>query len=116
MTGFVLKLVPDEATATLLADILTKLARLETLMGVVDDKITELAAVVAEKGTVIESAIALMDGLFDQLMAAIANNSGNSAAQVAAIQAVIDASVAQKTVLADKVLENTPVVGGATPV
>lgn len=105
---FALQVEAGPELKAVLADIVSRLIKLEQSMGILDDKITELGNVVAAQGTVIESAIALMDGLFDQLTAAIAANSGNTAAQVTAVQAVIDAAVLQKDALAAKVLENTP--------
>ena len=71
--------------------------------------IQELRDSVAAQRTVIDSAVTLLKGLHDQLVAAIASS------DPAAIQAVADDLKAQTTTLASAVTENTPVPPAPAP-
>jgi len=66
------------------------------------DKMDQLAQEVAAEGTVVQSAVTLLDGISQQLKDAQASN------DPAAIQAVIDAVDTQKQQLADAITRNTP--------
>lgn len=100
MTGFVLKLVPDEEFAAILRDIIQRLAALETHLSTTDEAIASLAQTISDYGTVVESAIALITGLTAQIAAA-----KDDPAQ---IQAIIDQAIAQKDALAAAIVANTP--------
>jgi uncharacterized coiled-coil protein SlyX len=102
MTGFVLTLKPDAEMAALLRDIINRLAILEKLMSATDEKIAALLQTVTDQGTVIESAIALLNGLTTAL--------AEAKDDPAQIQAIIDQVAAQKDALAGAVVANTPPV------
>jgi uncharacterized coiled-coil protein SlyX len=105
MTGFVLKLEPDAEMAAVLADIVTRLDRIERKLMNTDQAIAALTTKVAEQGTVIESAVTLITGLAAQLQAAKDDPQQ--------IQAIIDQVEAQRSALAAAVLANTPQADGA---
>jgi hypothetical protein len=109
MTGFIIKLVPDEAMAAVLGDIVKRLAELKELLMTEQEAVTALAAEVSAQGTVIESAMALIDGLVKTI---------EGASDVSPqILAVLGEVKAQREALAASVLENTPAQpgDGATP-
>lgn len=64
--------------------------------------LADIQADVASETTVIDSVVTLLNGLSDQLKAAVAAN------DPAAIQAVVDSIDANKKKLADAVSANTP--------
>lgn len=89
-----------------LVDALVKLyVQGDKIMALLDN----LTAAVAAESTVVDSAVALLNGLKTQLDAAIASNNP------AAIQAVSDAIGAQTKTLADAVVANTPAVPPVVP-
>jgi DNA-binding FrmR family transcriptional regulator len=100
----IIKARPDDETAALLVRILGKLVAIEEMLMTEKEVVEALGAEVANYGTVVESAMALIDGL----VAAI-----NSTTDVSPeVQAILDTVVAQREALAQKVVENT---AAATP-
>jgi len=82
----------------------TILKELKRMSAILDTLTQEVAA----EGTVVQSAVTLLNGLSQQLKDALASG------DPAAIQKVIDAVDAQKQQLADAVAANTPVTPPAT--
>lgn len=107
MTGFVVKLVPDESMAAVLGDIIQRLARIEEKVMNAEEALLALAAKVADLGTVTESAVTLLNGLGDQLRAA-----ADDPIQINNIAAQIDA---QKEALAAAIVANTLPVSAPAP-
>lgn len=87
---------PDDATAFQLAKIQSKLSLLEENIMTLNETVAALATKVSEQGTIVESAIALLNGL--------AANQGNPAA----VQAILDQVNLQNTALSGAVTANTP--------
>lgn len=103
MTGFVLKLVPDDEMRAVLGDIITRLARIEGKIMTELDAIQTLTAKIAEQGTVVESVVTLLNGLTDQI-----KNAKDVSPEIMALVAEIDA---QTAALSAAVLANTPQPG-----
>jgi len=76
-----------------------------------DDKISALQAAVAEETTVEQSAITLLNGLSEQLAAALqaAQNAGATPEQLASFDTLAGAISNNSTALAASVAANTPV-------
>jgi hypothetical protein len=87
---------PDDATAFQLTKIQSKLSLLEENIMTLNETVAALATKVSEQGTIVESAIALLNGL--------AANQGNPAA----VQAILDQVNLQNTALSGAVTANTP--------
>lgn len=108
---------PDDETAALFVRMLGKLVAIENRLTLLEgavmgekEVVADLAVKVGEMGTVVESAMALIDGL----IAAI-NGASDVSPEVSAILATVQA---QRDALAAKVVEGTAAAqpGGVQPV
>lgn len=94
----------------LLRDILDKLTSMETKMTQMDDDITALQASVTQENTVIDGAVALINGFSARLQAAIdaATAAGATPAQMQAVTDLKTAVDTKGSELAAAVTANTP--------
>jgi uncharacterized coiled-coil protein SlyX len=107
MTGarLVLPIELDDELKAVLRDILQRTINIEGKLMSIQAVLEELAAKVAEQGTVVESAIVLMDGL----TVALRDFSGDPAK----ITALLDQIEAQRNALAEAIVRNTPAAPAA---
>lgn len=106
---------PSKEETDAWTDIRAKLERVLKHMAALDDKITQLQADVAAEGTVVDSAVTLIQG-FPALIAAAVAAAQAAGATDAQLQSFADLSTAieaKTKVLADAVSAGTPVAPAA---
>lgn len=86
MTGFVLKLVPDDEMRAILADIIHRLARIEDNMATELEAIQALDAKVSELGAEVEALFAAVDTAINDL-----KNTSDVSDEVLAVVANLEA-------------------------
>lgn len=91
----------------LLIEILTRLNRIEQKVIAMADAFSNLTSEVSEMEDATQSAIRVMDGIGEQLRAALLVNNGDPEAVKAEVQALADRLNAQQDQLAEAILRNT---------